>query len=146
MVLLEISRGDPRRSNVRRWNNNAGSSIERISRNTSCTFGANYILIFCIEELISFDEIPIGLYNKITWRPYIEFQYANELVNGLAQCFLAKDGIAIESTWSPVPCQTSRPRRNRWSMRACSIVDPGGSRTPPSPHEPRLTNEAMIGL
>lgn len=108
-------------------------------------FGINYILIFCIAELILFDEIPIGLHDEITWRPYIEFRDVNELVNGLAQCFLAEDGIAIEFTWSLVPCRTSRPRGNRWSMRACSTVDPGGSRTP-SLHEPRLTNEAMIGL
>jgi len=101
----------------------------RISSNVSYIFGANYIVIFCIEELISFDEIPIGLHDEVTWRPYIEFQNVNELVNGLAQCFLAQDGIAIKFTWSPVSCRMSR-RGNRWSMRVCSTVDPGGSRTP----------------
>lgn len=37
-------------------------SINRIY--AAYTFGTNYILIFCIEELKLFDEIPIGLHDE----------------------------------------------------------------------------------
>jgi len=62
---LGISKGDPRRQSVNQWNNNTESVVES-KNNTSCTFGANYILIFCIEQFISFDEIPIGLHSYLT--------------------------------------------------------------------------------